>query len=231
MYRNIFARNLTWLILIPILVISIAQYSINISKLTLYSFIVAYGILTSFLISVYLKFEKAIYYLNKVGIEKATKEYNLIKGKRYIGIVIYLNNYIEKKALVTYLSAPMLLIESLQKEDKSYKLVIDPDYKKFDELVKDPNCFELYILGHGRLYRLNIGPDKKDTIWYRDFIGYPPKEKVVQLHCNHRDWFIKNRKLQSLTDILHANTDFHQKGMSTNLKMLDYLLDKAERVT
>lgn len=121
-----------------------------------------------------------------------------------------------------------VLIEYLKKESRPFKLVADPDYKEFEKLVADPDCNVLYIMGHGRLYRLIIGPKKEDTIWYRDFVGYPSKEKVVQLHCNHRNWLFKNRNLQSLTDILHAETDFNQKGMKTNLTILDYILKKIE---
>jgi hypothetical protein len=226
MYRSKFVRNLPLIVLLPIIFISISQYFWSISRLTIMSLLIAYALLTSFLLIIYLKFEKVIFYLNKLGIERTPGEYKTKNGQRYSGIVIIHNNYIEKKALVTYLMSPMLLIESFQKESKPYKLVTDPDYEKFEQLVSDPNCYELYIFGHGRLYRLIIGPNKEDSIWYRDFVGYPFKEKVVQFHCNHRDRFIKNRNLKSLTDILNAKTDFKQKGMTSNLKVIDYLLQK-----
>jgi len=228
MYRSKLMSNLPWLILLPIVWIIINQYFGYINNLVLYLYVVVYGFITSFFISIYLKYERVILFLNKLGIENAPREYKIQNGQSYAGIVIIHNKYIEKKALVTYLTSPMLLIEFFRKESKPFKLLIDPDYEKFEKLVADQNCNELYIFGHGRLYRLIIGPNKEDNIWYRDFIGYPSKEKVVQLHCNHRDGFIKNRNLQSLTDILHAKTDFSQKGMTTNLKVLKYLLQKIE---
>ena len=225
MYRNKFATYIPLIVLVPIFMISVGLYYGYTSTYTIYVGFVAYGVVTSIIFYYFLKYDKAILYLNKFGIENAKKEYNIKKGQKYIGIVIIHNNYKGKKALTTYISAPMLFIEYLKKKKKPFKLVIDPDYKKFEKLIEDQNCNELYIMGHGRLYRLKIGSNKKDTIWYRDFVGYPYKEKVVQLHCNHRDWFFKNRDLQSLTDILNAKTDFDQRGMSSSWQILDYFLN------
>jgi hypothetical protein len=193
-------------------------------KQILFSTILIYGIALSFMLYIFLKTEDVLLYLNKYGIENASKEYGIQKGEKYTGIVIYHNKYIDKKALTTYIASPMLLIEYLKRKSTPFKLVVDPDYKGFKKLIADPNCNKLYILGHGRLYRLITGPEKEDTIWYKDFIGYPLKEKVVQLHCNHRDWFIKNRDLKSLTDILDAKSDFKQKGMKNQIDLRNYLL-------
>jgi hypothetical protein len=224
MYRNKVIRYVPLIILIPLIWQTVNLYFGSLDRYVLFLTVLFYGITLSFILYAFIKTEDVLLYLNKYGIENAPKEYRMQNGKKYTGIVIIHNNYKDKKAMTSYLASPMLLIEYLKRKSIPFKLVVDPDYKGFEKLVADPNCNKLYIVGHGRLYRLIIGPNKEDTIWYKDFIGYPPKDKVVQLHCNHRDWYIKNRNLQSLTDILNAKTDFKQKGCNNQIDLRNYLL-------
>jgi hypothetical protein len=226
MNRYKIANYLPLLVLIPMLWQIIILYFGIFNLMGILSLLIALSFVLSIFIYVYFKTERIILHINKYGIENAPREYKIHDGENYTGIVIIHKKYVEKKALTSYISAPMLFIEYLKKESRPFKLAVDPSYSEFEKLIADSNCNKLYIIGHGRLYRLIIGPNKEDTIWYRDFIGYPHKEKVVQLHCNHRDWFFKNRNLRSLTDILHANTDFKQKGMITHFSILDYFLQK-----
>lgn len=229
MYRSRVVLYLPWIVLLPVIFYSIGFYLGFTSPFIIYLGFVTYGIVTSLVFYVYLKLERVIYYSNKYGLDNVELEYNLEGKKKYTGIVIVHKNYSDKKSLVTYLSSPMLLIEYLKYKKESYKLIIDPARKDFEKIVEDPNCNKLYIMGHGRLYRFIIGPNKEDTIWYKDFIGYPKKDKVVQLHCNHRDCFFKNRELKNLTEILNADSDFNKKGMITNLNILDYFLSMVEQ--
>lgn len=228
MYRSRIVGYLPWIILLSIIWTLSGIYFGFTNLYTLLIVLIFYGLALSFVLYIYLKVEKVFIHLNRLGIENAPGVYKIQNGHKYTGIVIYHKNYKDKKALFSYISAPMLFIEYLKKESRPFKLVVDPDYKEFEELISDPYCNELYIMGHGRLYRLKTGPNKEDTIWYRDFLGYPDKDKVVQLHCNHRDWFIKNRDLKSLTEILHARTDFKQKGMTDNITIMNYFLDKIQ---
>lgn len=224
MYRCRVFRCIPLIVLIPVIWHIISLYFGFMDMYVLLSTIIVYGIALSFILYVFLKTEDVLLYLNKFGIENAPEEYGIKNGEKYTGIVIIHNNYKDKKAMTSYLASPMLLIEYLKRKSIPFKLVLDPDYKGFEKLVADPDCNKLYIVGHGRLYRLIIGPNKEDTIWYKDFIGYPSKEKVVQLHCNHPDMYIKNRNLQSLTDILNAKTDFKQKGTANQIDLRNYLL-------
>jgi len=72
------------------------------------------------------------------------------------------------------------------------------DFNKFKEYIYDPNCYGLYILGHGVRHGLKIG--KSRILQYSEFKDAPKKEFVVQLHCNGYGG-------ESLVDIIATNKD------------------------
>lgn len=158
---------------------------------------------------------------NELYLKNAPSEYKIENGGKYIGIIAITANLPEEKYHIVYDSGPMLFIEHLKELNKPFKLVTDVNKENFSELVNDPNCNELYILGHGRRYGLLITKDKKNLLKYSEFEGSPKKDKVIQLHCNHK-------KGKSLTEYLDAKSDFKERGKRSNWKNMNYFLRKIE---
>ena len=158
---------------------------------------------------------------NELYLKNAPSEYKIEDGGKYIGIVAITTNLSEKKYHIVYDSGPMLFIEYLKEMKKPFELITDVNKENFSELVNDPNCNELYILGHGRRYGLLITKDKKNLLKYSEFEGSPKKDKVIQLHCNHK-------KGKSLTEYLDAESDFKERGKRSNWKNMNYFLRKIE---
>ncbi len=134
--------------------------------------------------------------VNENYIKKAKDELN---GEKYVAVV--LTNKSPRDESFIYPSGIMFLIKHLEKSKKPYKLMKRFDFDKFKEFVYDTNCRGLYIIGHGTRHSLDIGKGKTDVLEYGLFKGYnhPPKDFVVQLHCN-------NDGGESLADIIAPNT-------------------------
>lgn len=126
---------------------------------------------------------------------KRAKEESI--GEKYIAVV--LTNKSSRDEEFIYPSGIMFLIKHLERSKKPYKIMKRFDFNKFKNFVYDVNCRGLYIIGHGTRHSLKI--DKREILEYSLFKGYnsPPKDFVVQLHCNHDGG-------ESLADIIAPNT-------------------------
>lgn len=175
---------------------------------------------------------------NELYLINSEKEYFPKENEKYIGIVIT-NSGLPKRMFerirgpyyrFIFRSEPMLLIEHFKKRKKHVRILKEDNPENpfnisaLDEMIYDPNCYEMYILGHGTRYGLYIGKNKGENIYYDKYRGASKKDKVVQLHCNHIKLFDKNKKRPSLTQVLNANTDIKQKGKRLFTKNVDYFL-------
>ena len=171
---------------------------------------------------------------NRLSILNAQSEYNIKEGEPYIGIVITNSNLQKKKYRFVYSSGIILLIEHFILRKIPFKLIKennedDPfDIERFSYFVNDPKCSSLYILGQGRRYGLLIGKEKKDILYYDQFSKAKPKKLVVQLHCNHIKIFNRHKNKSSLTDLLHAKSDFKQKSKRLDIDNIYYFLEKIK---
>ena len=134
--------------------------------------------------------------VNEKYIKKTKEELN---GEKYVAVI--LTNKSSKDEFFIYCSGIMFLIKHLEKSKQPYKLMKKFDFNKFKKFVYDANCSGLYIIGHGTHHSLKIGKGKKEILEYSLFKGFngPPKDFVIQLHCN-------NDGGESLADIIAPNT-------------------------
>ena len=106
---------------------------------------------------------------NKLYLKNAPKEYEIEEGKGYIGIVVTTTNLSEKEYDFIYRSGILLFIEHLKRKKIPFKLLTDVNEKNFAGMVKDPNCKDLYILGHGARYGLRLREGKDGILYYKQF--------------------------------------------------------------
>lgn len=176
----------------------------------------------------YRKLFDAWYKANKIYLRNAPKEYLIEKDKKYIGVFVTTTNLNEEKYDFVYGSGVILFIEYLIKKKQPFRLITDVNEKNFSELVKDTNCENLYIVGHGRRYGLIIGKSKDEMIYYKQFKDAGKKRKVVQLHCNHCRFYDKHYGEKSLTEYLDAELDFKQNKMRYHWNNIKYFSDKLD---
>jgi hypothetical protein len=132
---------------------------------------------------------------NEIYLKNAPSNYNVEEGKKYVGIAVTTTDLPRTKLDFVYGFGILLLIEHFKSMDKPFKLIKDVKKENFSELVNNPNCNELYILGHGTRRSLLISEEKskkifkkpkKKSILYEEFKNSPKKDKVAQLHCIHK---------------------------------------------
>lgn len=156
-------------------------------------------------------------HLNKKYLKNIQDNYE--PGMNYVGAVIPTSNLKWWHYGFNYGSGIMLLIESFKNRSIPFKVLTDFnrvfDKKAFKEMVFDPYCSELYVLGHGVRHGLEIS--KKEILFYCEFIDAPRKKKVVQLHCNHKGG-------KTLVKYLDADTDFETKEKRHVAENISYCL-------
>jgi hypothetical protein len=185
----------------------------------------AYVFIVFFIISICILFLLCYIWirLNKDYLKNAPNEYNIKGENKYVGIVATTSNLPRENYFFVYCSGIILLIEHLKSKQQPFKLLNEHDEgKKFDkqkfrDMVNDPNCTELYILGHGRRCGLRIS--ENELYHYFLLAGAPKKDKVIQLHCNHKGY-------RSLTELLHAQADFKQDSLRFPWQNIYYFLRK-----
>ena len=131
----------------------------------------------------------------------------------------------DNKLIFIYGSGLMLFLEYLIQNNMPFKLQKENkrenkfNKNKFRELVKDKNCTELYILGHGRRHTLKISD--KEFLYYLFYANAPQKKKVIQLHCNLGNYV-------SLSELLKADRGFKEKGSRWLTQNVIYFLKKSK---
>ena len=102
---------------------------------------------------------------------------------------------------------------------KNYKLIRNVDVYDVDLAIKDKNCQELFLIGHGSKGCFKI---KKDVIVpYKDYRNECKKQIISQMHCN----VIKDElDTISLVDLLAIDKEksFITKGIVTPFHTLAY---------
>lgn len=159
--------------------------------------------------------------INKEYIKGIPDDYKIDEKKEFFGIVITTSNLAENKYFFIYASGIILLIDYFKRKKQPFKIIKERDEKKpfnkkkFHDLVNNPKCTRLYILGHGRRYGLKISDN--ELFYYFLLSGAPDKQKVVQLHCNHENY-------RSLSELLNAEPDLKQNNERLPWQNIRYFL-------
>lgn len=93
-----------------------------------------------------------------------------------------------------------LLVKHFQKNNLNYKIIQSITKEDFNDNIKEPDCEEVYLMGHGSRSRFKLS---EITINYSEYVNIKTKKRIVsQLHCNG----IKCREVNtSLTELLATN--------------------------
>jgi len=163
--------------------------------------------------------------INEKYILDAPENYLIKEGENYTGIVIANSDLPDNKLNFIYGAGLMLFLEYLIQNKIPFKLQKENNREnkfnknKFRELVKDKNCTDLYVLGHGRRHALKISD--KEFLYYLFYSNAPQKKKVIQLHCNLGNYV-------SLSELLKADRDFKEKGTRWLWQNVIYFLNKIK---
>jgi len=148
-------------------------------------------------------------FFNSKYVEKNSMSKNFDKNKKHIAIILstaYISQFNYIKMIPIHANGLFFLVEHLQKQNLAYKIYDRADRQTLEDLVYNPNCYGLYILGHGTRYSLKTS--KKDICNYQNFADAPKKEFVIQLHCN-------NGGGKSLVDYIATDKNKSYAGIST----------------
>ncbi|MCZ7393521.1 MAG: hypothetical protein ABOK23_02880 [Candidatus Methanoperedens sp.] len=138
-----------------------------------------------------------------------------INGEEYVAVVLTNKSFNDK--IFIYFCGVMFLLMYLKKNKISYKVMKEFDIEKFKGFIYDPNCYGLYIIGHGIRHGLRIS--NNEILYYCSFKDAPKKEFVQQLHCNQYGG-------ESLADIIASNKEksFAPDGFRSVYANLSYFI-------
>ena len=194
-------------LIVPIPVIFIILVIININLALLLLKLIIYVLLIElFWIWILDKFcsMRGKRYINKIIDICINREEYRGDGDEYSGVLIG-NNLSKRKNNHTNAAACGLyfLNQYFKNNNKYCKIRQEVDKSDFDEFVLDPNCQELYILGHGskKSFRMKNDTNNVDYSEYKGKIKHK-KRIIAQLHC--ADSKIGD---ESLADILATDID------------------------
>ena len=204
--------------LLFMIVIGLLVVSVFLLLYSLYGIMLIYQlaamIVLSFLV-IYSYFCGYWYRINKVYTKNIPTEFNYTEGEEYVGVVIANKGFRFNKYTAIYNGAILLLIEFLRNENKPLKIVKEASREEVSRLIRDQNCKELFLIGHGRRYGIKLS--QKEILTYADFKGAHKKDRVEQLHCCHKGG-------SSLAEILGAEEKFKSYKKRNCEELIGYFL-------